>query len=72
MPFLIQFMGRGPWEFLKSGLGVEGEWRRVRLGLAPAHLQVAPSCVSRCCHVGLPAAHPRERGTGGGAQHVLI
>lgn len=38
MPFFKQFMGQEVVEFLQSVLGVEGEWRRLKLGLTPAHL----------------------------------
>lgn len=59
MPSLIQFMGLGPWKFLKSVLEVEGEWRRLKPGLAPAHLQVGTRlCLKVLYGLASHAGHP--------------
>lgn len=66
IPALIQFMGQGALEISEVCLRVEREWRRLKLGLAPAHLRIG----TRLClkvlsgltsHISLPFSQVGER-----------
>lgn len=75
MLFVKQFMGQGALEFLSFVLVVEGEWKRLKLVLAPAHFQVGTWLCLKVVSAGQshwPTAQPSGRGTGRGAQDVLV